>query len=200
MKSLLLAVLILLALNCSSQNRNEFDYMLPSIDKLKNIDELNKLAIASNGGALGCGTLIMEKEGKLVYMGASLDFLLNEERIFDIELMHAICYARYANVILNDTSWPLPNSSLCFTASEVLVVFHNEDSPYFLCMLAEDENRRRIALHAMAEMVENNPKMRKKIKKCIRNYNLPVNYEVPKWMQKQMIQPSKNKEKTHDNS
>ncbi len=188
-----LGLLILFSSITNAQDISKSAVHIPSKKKLTNIKELNKLAIASNAGALGCGILIMEKDGKHVNLGASLSFLLNKEKKFDIEQMHAICYARYVNIILNDTSWPLPNTSLCYTATEVLTVFHNEDTPHFLCLLAQDELRQRIAMYGMAKMVDNNKKMRKEVKKCIRNFEVPVNFEVPKWMQKQMIQPEKTK-------
>ncbi len=189
MKLLFLSLLILFIQNSFSQDPSLSTYTIPSKDKLENIDELNKLAIASNGGALGCGVMFIEKDGKQYNMGASLRFMLNEDYKADIEQLHAICYARYANIVLKDTTWPLPNLSLCFTASDVLSVFHNQESPQFLCLLMQDKNRERIAIVAMNKMGVHNPGMRKDLSRCVENHLVSMDYRVSGWIEKEMRQP-----------
>lgn len=172
-----------------SQSKNFKNLDVPNRDILKNISELNKIAIAANGGALGCGVIILNLHGKEVLMASSLEFLLSEKHEPNIDLLHAICYARYANQILKDTIWPEPNKSLCFSATEILSVFYTSKSIEYLAVLLDDKMTQFYALKTLNAIGEKDKSFKKPISKIVKNYLLPRDNKINGWTSSVMRQP-----------
>ncbi len=154
---------------------------------LSNLVELNETAIKASGGALGCGSMMIEVNGKLKHLGSSLSFLVPEGRP-NLDQLHAICYATYASQFLKDSSWGVPNSSLCYSACEILGVAYNDKSTEYLGLLLAT-NSSRHALRALKKIGDTDLKQKRKITSLVSDVLLPDEGRPGGWLEKAMRQP-----------
>lgn len=172
-----------------AQNVLDIPFKKPSKECLNNMAQLNLKADSANKGALGCGVHIIRTEGKQYSLPASLSFLLTSDTLPNLELLHAICYAHYANNILKDSTWPLPNKALCFSVTEILSIFNNQNSIGFLCLLMEDKSTLYFAMKSLNQIGLEKKAFQKDIINCIKNHLIPYDRRVNGWIDKEMRQP-----------